>query len=140
MPIERRWNRSAVLPVVLSLAAVLAGCKATPGPQGKDGQVTANYRYRRLTADLPPSVRVPAVVAAAQSAFRDRGYAIRSASATEDAGHVEAVPPDPGVLESMSMTVTLAGGGPRIKIVSQPLGDQTRSRIMLDAILARLGR
>jgi hypothetical protein len=102
--------------------------------------VTANYRYRGLTADLPPSVRVPAVVAAAQSVFRDRGYAIRSVAATEDSGHVEAVPPDPGVLESMSVSVTLAGGGPRIKIISEPLGNQVRSRIILDAILARLGR
>jgi hypothetical protein len=100
----------------------------------------ATYRYRRLTADLPPEIRVPAVIAAARTALLERGYAIQASSATEEQGSVSAAPPDPDLFESIEVLATQSPTGTHIRIITQPLGDQTRSRAVLDGILAKLGR
>ena len=99
----------------------------------------ATYQGRRLTADLPAEVRVPAVIAAARATLMQRGYAIQSESATEDEGSISAAPPDPGVLESVEVGVKRAASGTHIRIIAQPLGSQARSRAILDGILANLG-
>jgi hypothetical protein len=130
-----RWNRFMLLvPVVL-----MTGCNGTPAYQGSDREILATYRVRRLGAELPGTVRVPAALAAAKAALLRRGYAIKSATATEDAGEVTAVPADAGLLESLSIDIRRSSRGTRVQIIAEPIGDQTKSRAVLDAMLTELG-
>ena len=124
----------------LAAAVLVSACKATPAPQGKDGAVTGNFQIRKLTADLPPEVRVPAVIAAARATLIERGYSIQSFDATEDSGTVSAVPPDAGWFESVEVRARQTGTGTEVRIVHEPVGNQTRSRSILDGVLAKLGR
>jgi hypothetical protein len=118
----------------------LVGCKTTTAYQGSDGQVAASYQIRKLSAELPPEVRVPAVVAAARATLLERGYSIQSADATEDTGSVSAVPPDAGLFESVEVDVKQTPQGTMVRIINEPIGNQTRSRSILDGVLAKLGR
>ena len=121
------------------LMAGLAGCRGTPAYQGSQRDVMATFRFRRLSADLPPTVRVPAAVAASKAALLSRGYTVTSATATEDTGHVEAVPADAGFLESISVDIRETASATRVQIIAEPIGSQTRSRLILDSILTNLG-
>ena len=123
----------------LCLIAALPGCRATPAYQGNQRDVLATFRFRRLSADLPPTVRVPAAVAASKAALLSRGYTVTSATTTEDKGHVDAVPADPGILESISVDVRETPSATRVQIIAEPIGSQTRSRLILDSILTNLG-
>jgi hypothetical protein len=53
---------------------------------------------------------------------------------------VSAAPPDPDLFESVEVAVRQTGTGTHIRIISQPAGNQIRSRAVLDGILAKLGR
>lgn len=134
----RRHVALRALPVVLMTMGGV-GCKTTPAYQGSQRDVLASYRGRRLSAELPPTVRVPAAVAAAKAALMERGYAIRRSSSTEDSGQVDAVPADAGFMESISVDVRQSSGGTRIQIITSPFGSQTSSRAILDSILTNLG-
>jgi hypothetical protein len=116
----------------------MTGCKATPGYQGGHRAILATYRFRTLTADLPATVRVPAVVAAARQALADRGYAVRPAR-TEDEGTLEATAPEASDFERVVVSARLTSGGTRVQVTVEPLGDQAESRAILDGILGRLG-
>jgi len=133
----------------------LAGCRATPGYQGgttvggangrSGGQdqrrILATYRYRRLTSDLPGPIWVTAVIAAATQALAGRGYAVER-RLTHGSGQVVASAPGSGMLDKVTVSareVSGSGGAVRVEIVIDPLGDQTESRAILDAMLARLG-
>lgn len=122
----------------LSILA-MGGCQGTPAYQGAQRDVLATYRVRRLTADLPGTVRVPAAVAAAKRALYSRGYTVTSSRVTEDSGEVEAAPADAGILESISIDIRLRGAGTRVQIIAEPVGSQTKSRAILDAMLTELG-
>ncbi|MBL9031786.1 MAG: hypothetical protein JNM80_08770 [Phycisphaerae bacterium] len=122
-----------------TLPCILFGCADQPVAHGQSDAVLARYRFRRLTADLPASIRVPAVAAAADSALRDRGYSITDARVNDDRADLTAKPFDPTFLESMSVSVRQAATGTRLDIIATPLGDRARSHALLDAILDRLG-
>ena len=102
--------------------------------------MTATYQVRRLQATLPPEVRIPSIVAAARASLMERGYSIQSATATEDQGNVSALPPDAGWFESMEVKVWQSAAGPTVRIIAEPIGNQAKSRVILDSILAQLGR
>ncbi len=129
------WLRAGLT----GLGLLLAACQGTPAYQGSQRDVLATFRVRRLTADLPGTVRVPAVVAAAKSALLSRGYTITSSTATEDAGQVEAAPAEAGLFESMSVYIRQSSNGTKVQIIAEPIGNQTRSRAILDAMLTELG-
>jgi len=133
-----RWNRF-VAASALALAAIMGGCKGAPAYQGSQRDVLATYKVRRLTADLPPTIRVPAAVAAGKGALLSRGYAIKAASMTEDSGHIEGAPADPGILESIWIDIRQTSSGTRVRIIAEPLGNQVKSRAILDAMLSQLG-
>jgi hypothetical protein len=132
-------RRLGALALLFGCVALLAGCRAAPAYQGVKHEVLATYQYRRLRTDIPGSVRVPAAIAAAESSLRNRGYAVRSSTATEDRGRVEAVPPDAGLFEEVVVSAAAVGGATRVDIVIEPMGDQVRSRAIMDGILSRLG-
>ena len=132
-----RWNRCLLIPFLPTM--LLGGCKGTPAYQGNQRDILATYRVRRLSAELPSTVRVPAAVAAAKAALLQRGYAITSASTTEDSGQVEAAPADAGLFESISIDIRQSSRGTRVQIIAEPIGNQTKSRAILDAMLTELG-
>ena len=119
--------------------SALGGCKSHHASQGSDQSIVASYRTRTLHAVLPASVRVQAVVAAADSALRDRGYAVTESRSGEDAGTVEARPANPRFLESVAVHARVVNEGTRVLVRFQPSGDESRSRAILDGILVRLG-
>jgi hypothetical protein len=129
--------------LVAALAAVLvagvAGCHTTEAAQGQSG-VTASFYGRTLTAEIPGAVPVQAVSSAAQSALRARGYTITSASASGDYTRVTAATPRAGILDQLVVRGRLSSDATRIEVTVEPFGDETRSRAVLDAILASLGR
>jgi len=127
-----------ILVAAALVVAGMSGCRATPAYQGGQRSVLATYRFRRLTADLPPTVRVQAVVAAARQALAHRGYAVTPGT-TEDSGRVLATAPSAGMLESVEVSARIVPDGTRVEIIIDPLGNQVESRAILDAILARLG-
>jgi hypothetical protein len=131
-------GRTAAVIIGLPLAGV-PGCRGVDAYQGQRGDTRATYRYRRLSADLPASARVPAVVAAAEATLRGRGYTVTAAGTTEDNGHVDATPAQAGAFESVRVGVRQSSAGTRIEILVEPAGDQVRSRAILDSILATLG-
>jgi hypothetical protein len=121
------------------LGGASAGCKAKAGYQGAERDVLAAYGVRKLRTELPATVRVPAVVAAADAALRDRGYAVASSHATEDTGRVEAEPRGAGPLKSVVVTARVIPDGTRVEVMLKPWGDEAKSRAILDGILVRLG-
>lgn len=129
----------SVLGALMIAAVSLPACKARPAYQGADRSIVAAYRIRKLRTELPPSVRVQAVVLAADAALRDRGYAVTSSRATEESGHIEAEPRGAGDFESVEVTARVIASGTRIEIRINPWGDEPKSRAILDGILARLG-
>lgn len=122
----------------LALAS-LGGCKAKSGYQGSDRDVLAAYGVRKLRTELPATVRVQAVVAAADAALRDRGYGVTKSHATEDAGRVEAEPRTAGPLQSVVVTAKVIPDGTRVEVLMKPWGNEAKSRAILDGILVRLG-
>lgn len=124
--------------VALALA-LLVGCKAKPGAQGTDRTIMAAYGVRKLRTELPPTVRVQAVVAAADGALRDRGYGVKSSHATEDSGRVVGEARGGGPLQSVVVLSRVVPDGTRVEVLLKPWGDEERSRAILDDILVRLG-
>lgn len=124
---------------VFPLMALLGACSSDPVPVGGKPGTQAVYSVRTLEATLD-SVPVEAAAAAAQAALRDRGYTIRSSSATPDRARIVAVPFDASLLEQVVVSASGAGGSSRLRIRVDPLGDQALSHAIMDAILARLGR
>lgn len=120
------------------IASALGGCNAEHAYHGS-GDILASYSVRTLKADLPPSIRVPGAIAAAGSALRSRGYAVVSSEATEDKGRVVATAPGATMGERTVVTVRQTDTGVRVSITAEPFGDESRSRLVLDAMLARLG-
>jgi hypothetical protein len=124
--------------LVLLGAVVLAGCKSKPQWQGR-GDVLAIYTATTLTAEFPDEIPVPAVTAAAETALRNRGYAVASSESTRDRGRLEAKMPNPWVLERVIVMSRLSDLGTRVQIRIDPLGDEARARAILDDMLVRLG-
>jgi hypothetical protein len=121
--------------------AILAGCSAKPAYQGQDRGVLAVYRFRTLSATLPGEIRVPAIVAASEAALRQRGYTVTHSSMSEDSARIDAEAHDAGLLESVCVKARVRPGEETsLDIRFEPLGDQTKSRALLDTILAQLGR
>lgn len=129
------WAAAAALS-----ALVASGCSSSHAYQGRGGEVLATYAGRTLTAELPPTVRVAAVVAAARQTMLGRGYAVRSSSATDENGRVVAERAGAGFAERVVVGAKVVRGGTRVSVTVEPLGDEAESRTILDAVLARLGR
>jgi hypothetical protein len=130
-----------VMLVAGSLACLgLAACKSEHAYQGPRHDILASYNFRTLTCSVERDVRVPAVIAAAEVTLRQRGYSINSSRTTEESGEVEAEPFDANILESVIVKARQDRGlSTKIDVRIEPLGDQVKSRSILDAILSNLG-
>lgn len=130
------------LPLPLAMAgglALLAGCRANPAPVGAAG-TQAVYRLGSLDAVLPPQVPMLTIAAAAEEALLARGYSIVSAEATADRCRVVGLGPQAADYERVIVAGSAAAAGPRVSVHVQPFGDEVASRVIMEALLARLGR
>jgi hypothetical protein len=116
----------------------LGGCNAHQVRVGSGG-VVGTYRSPTLTADLPSTARVPAVLAAADKTFRDRGYAIENSSVTEEYGTILAMPPRTGDYPKVRVIATVIPGGTRLEVAELPFGSEDTSRSIADGILSKIG-
>lgn len=132
----------AIVPVLASAVVSvipLAACSPQLSTHGREN-LTAEYSLGNLTCELPDSVRVPAIMAAAEASLRARGYSISSKSTTDDHGRIYARAPREFAIEGVSIETSVTSAGHQVTIHVDPFGDQARSRVLLDDILARLGR
>lgn len=129
----------------LAVAMLGGGCESRYAWQGDPGgRVLAAYSGRTLSTELPDNVRVPAIIAAGESALLNRGYSIVTRDATIDKGRVVGRPSDGGLAGYVGMDRVIISSkqsarGTRVWVTAEPLGDETLSRAVLDAILVRLG-
>ncbi len=133
-----RGARLACLSCVV-LASGLGACSPQLSSHGHE-HITAAYSLGTLTCDLPDTVRVPAIMAAAEGALRGRGYSITSKASTDDRGRIYARAPRDSRVEGVSIEARVTSAGHQVSIHFDPLGDDARSRVLLDDLLARLGR
>jgi len=132
---------AAMLGVALIAGAIFgSGCAGQAGTHGRDDSITAIYAATTLTADMPDRLRVPAVIAAAETTLRKDGFSIETSTSTEEKGRVVAVPPEAGLLERVVVKAEVGRMGTRVQVRIDPLGDEPRSRKILDGILGRVGR
>lgn len=115
-----------------------AGCRSSYSEVGKS-QVWAEYSYGTLSADLPAGVRVPAVVAAAESSLKQRGYSVASRRATAEEGAVEGKASAGGVGDDVDVGVRAVNAATRVRVRVGLVGDEARSRGILDDVMRRLG-
>lgn len=116
----------------------LGACSPSLRAQGASA-ISASYSYPSLEADLPDQSRVPAVIAAADSVLRARGYSITKSASTEDAGVVRSLPPRSSDYPVVEVGAKRTTSGTRVTISVTPFGDEDLSRSVLDSILTRLG-
>jgi hypothetical protein len=117
-----------------------SGCKSEHAFQGPRHDILASYNFRTLTCSVEREVRVPAVIAAAEVTLRQRGYSIKASRATEEFGEVTGEPFDANILESVVVKARQDKNlSTTIDVRVEPLGDQARSRSILDGILSNLG-
>ncbi len=136
---KQRLRTSAIAPVLFGVSlAFLGACSPVQRAQGSRG-IVASFQRPTLSAQLPPEVRVPAVIAAADQVCRERGYSIVSNQSTEEAGRIVARPPRTGDFPTIAIAASIHGEGTRIEVEVQPFGDQDWSRSVLDGILQKLG-
>lgn len=121
------------------MAALLAGACNGPALEVGHSGVMASTSLGTLEATLPPTVSVLAIGVAAENALRARGFTTTSRSASEDHFRMTARQAAAGMLDSVSVWVDTVPDGPGLRVRFEPLGDETRSRVLMEAILAELG-
>lgn len=131
--------RAALLSLCASCLLSLVGCATTEVQTQGDSRTQASYTLPKLTASLPEWVTPRAVAAAAEQTLLDRGYAVLSTSATTDSVKVIGKAPGTGPLKKHVIRASWNRSGSSVTVKSEPFGDETRSRAILDGILSRLG-
>lgn len=126
--------------IVAIAAAALSGvaCSTHSRQQGQT-RITAAYRMPTLTATLPESARVPAVIAAAEETVRVRWYSVSSNAATEEAGRLVVRPPRTNDLPMLVIESRAEAHATRVTLTVWPNGDEELARSVLDGALQRLG-
>lgn len=93
-----------------------------------------------IAAELPPSVPVLTLATAAEVVLRERGYTIIGRGTSADVVELAAEGASTGAVPRVLVRVANTPGGSLIVIKCGLLGDETTSRILLEAVLAKLGR
>ena len=119
----------------------VGACQQTrTATHGQDRRVMAGFAFGTLTANLPQTVSVSQVHAAAESVLLDRGYSIEGSACTLDNARVRARSRVDGRDETTTIAARVIPSGVRVAIEAGLLGDEAVSRALLDDLLARLGR
>ena len=131
--------KTLVLLVACAASAVGGGCQTTySSHQLGDQRVVARYGGRSLHADLPRSIRVPAVIAAADGVARSRGYSVLKSEATEEVGRISSTPPGKDSVQRVVVHASKGDHGTEIRVSYEPFPDRRLCESILDAILATL--
>lgn len=143
----RRPNQFIPLAFVLfgmCLSAILSGCESVPAMRKStawQGQtpISASYLWGTLEAELPPGIRTESVLVAAKSELLRQGHVIDKSTASPQGGKLLALsqPGSPYSRVHIS-TSTQPSGGVKVTINIDP-DSESRTRLILDAILAQLG-
>ncbi|QOJ00566.1 MAG: hypothetical protein HRU70_08700 [Phycisphaeraceae bacterium] len=125
--------------VVAGVLCGPVGCQTQIRPQGQTG-IEASFNGFELKADLPAGTAVEAVVSAAEAGFRDRGYSVDRATATEDRGEVVARPPSTRDFPLVRVTARRFDTHTRVVVKKEPFSnDEGLCRGVLERTLERLG-
>lgn len=130
-------RRAAALASTLALLA-LAACRAQPQPVGATG-LQAEYALGTLRTQLDPRIGVLAVVDAAEIELRARGYAIDDRSASDDAASLSARQSAQDAWSNVRVSARHRAQGTELAVFAAPFGDEVTSRVLMEAIVARLG-
>jgi len=128
-----------LVPVIAVGVLTLAACSPEVKSQGQQKDMTASYSTRTLSASLPDTARVPAIIAAADQTLRARGYAVQKSSATEEAGEIIANAPRYNNYPRVRLRATRMTDATQVEVTVEPFGDQELSRSVLDGVLQKLG-
>jgi hypothetical protein len=132
-------QRLACIAVALGAMAFFAGCKTTYSThQLGDQRIVAKYSGRALFAEVPETVRVPAVIAAADEVARARGYTVLKKETTEEKGIITVVPPARDSITQLVIHAERVDVGTSIRVSFQPFPDRQLCESFFDAILAKV--
>lgn len=127
-----------------ALACLLGlGCaRQEPTPVGgRGGSILATSSFGTLEARIPEPIPVRSVLAAAEGTMRDRGYTIVSRRTTDELGRLEARPPSRTLGGRWIVEARAVGSGETaLSVRGRGWDDDGAARILMDAILQRLGR
>lgn len=135
-PMMNPMKTSVMLTSALALA-LLTGCRADPQPVGDTG-LQATYILGTLRCEVSPRVDVLTALAAAETALVGRGYTITKRTQTDDRAHLRAFQAGLGAAGGVQVEIANTPRGTGIVIGVEPLGDETTSRVLLEAIAVRL--
>lgn len=131
--------RTVFLVVAAGALAFSAGCKTTySSHQLGEQRVVAKYNGRALFAEVPETVRVPAVIAAADEVARSRGYTVLKKESTEEAGYISVVPPARDAITRLVIHADRVDVGTSIRVSYEPFPDRQLCESFFDAILAKV--
>jgi hypothetical protein len=119
---------------------MMCGCRASVESHGRDRGISAAYQFRTLEAELDRSVSTLTVQAAAEQTLRARGYVITGASRTAEMTRITAQTGGADSTDRIVVETWPKGRATGLSITCEPWGDEAQSRMVLDAVLARLGR
>ncbi len=132
-------HRIAFFAVVAGTLTLFAGCKTTYSThQLGEQRIVAKYSGRALFAEVPETVRVPAVIAAADEVARARGYTVLKKETTEENGIITVVPPARDSITQLVIHADRVDVGTAIRISYQPFPDRQLCESFFDAILAKV--
>ncbi len=124
--------------------ATLQGCESVPAMRKStawQGQtpISASYLWGTLQADLPPGVRTESVLIAAKSELLRQGHVIEKSTISPQGGKLLALSQPGSPYSRIHVnTTTQPSGGVKLTINIDP-DSESRTRLVLDAILAELG-
>jgi hypothetical protein len=118
---------------------------ARPAPEfhGRGGDILVVPRGNRVEADLGPAVSVQTARAAAEVALRSRGYVITESFGTRDRIKIQASGTGDRRTDTTTVEAWLSGAaatGTRLSVDAGFFGNSAAARVILDEIIARLGR
>lgn len=131
---------------VLGVGLAAAGCSSASSSRevyvgSRSNPIYATYSFGALEAQIPEPLPVRSAGAAAEATLRERGYMITSVRTTDDLVRVEARPPSrEGGKRWVVESRATSDGQTLLSVECRPWGEDGASRVMMDAILQRLGR
>jgi hypothetical protein len=138
---EEPMDRQKKIVVAAAALMGLAGCHSTKyaAHEYAGQRVVAQYSGRTLFAELPSSVRVAAVIAAADENFRSHGYTVLDKDSTEEEGRCVAHAPGKDITRVVVRSKR-GGHGTEVTVVYEPFGEEELSRYHFDGILQHLSK
>jgi hypothetical protein len=128
----------ASLALVIGLFATLPACESTTSTVGQS-ETQAVYSMGSLQVELPPRFDVLTVTAAAEVTLRERGYTITHKSANADRAAFYGRAATVGAIPQADVVVSQTAGGTGLSLKVGVFGDEVASRVLMEAILAKLG-